>query len=749
MEELQTSARRLDNLPDILDSKTGDEEESEDGVEENEAREDEILSGVLVVSLAELEAERQHVKSLLDLAVKVEAKGDESKFEKLREIYNDPQFKAEKLLIFTEHRDTLQFLVKRLSGVGYDGQIAQLHGGMDYKERGEQVAFFKKPIAEGGAQFLVATDAAGEGINLQFCWLMVNYDIPWNPARLEQRMGRIHRYKQTKNVQILNIIAGKTREGRVLHTLLEKLESIRRELQSDKVFDVIGRLFEGVSLREYLEQAITPEGATAATKKLQGTLTKEQVAALAEQEKRLYGNGGDVKSLLPAQAEEIEQESWRRLLPGYVRRFVVQSLPLLDVGIVGDPDQFFALKPEKPHALDPLWPTLETYPEEARDRLTLIRPTIDDTCIFLRPGEAVFDRLRNWVRGRFGDAALRGGLFVDPHAEHPYFFHFALISVNRAAEPAYPTLAREEWLAFQLIGLRTDGVSKVEECPVEQLLLLRGGNFVPPAYLPLIHRAGHSCRLAEAFATDVLGRKLADAKIASVKETLAEREDFVSRGFDFQDAELAAARAKQTDKFRAGDPKAKEQVTKIRDRQQALQARKEMALAVLRREPELIGPGDVAFLAHALVVPPADEVSRKRYEGEVNDEIEAVAVKIAWAHEVQYGATVQDVSTPELALRARLIANPGFDLLSTHPQHGKRAIEVKGRAGVGDVELTENEWIQACNHRNHYWLYVVFDCATPNPRLVRVQDPFGKLVVKAKGSVVINSDEIIRAAEII
>ncbi|HQU50963.1 MAG TPA: helicase-related protein, partial [Casimicrobiaceae bacterium] len=108
----------------------------------------------------------------------------------------DPQFRDEKLIIFTEHRDTLDFLVGRLEGLGLAGQIAQIHGGMEFPERERQIEFFRKPAAAGGAACLVATDAAGEGINLQFCWLMVNYDIPWNPARLEQRMGRIHRYGQ-------------------------------------------------------------------------------------------------------------------------------------------------------------------------------------------------------------------------------------------------------------------------------------------------------------------------------------------------------------------------------------------------------------------------------------------------------------------------------------------------------------------------------------------------------------------------
>ena len=245
LEQLAALQRRLADVRDVFDEKTADEEGVEDGLEENEVVQDRAFGGVVAVSLAELEAEYLQVQWLVELARRVYEVGEESKFEKLREILRNPRYQDEKLIIFTEHRDTLEFLVRRLEGLGFTGQIARIHGGMDYREREEQVEFFRKPTREGGATYLVATDAAGEGINLQFCWLMVHYDIPWNPARLEQRMGRIHRYNQKHDpVIILNLVAGKTREGRVLKTILEKLERIRRELGSDKVFDVIGRLFE-------------------------------------------------------------------------------------------------------------------------------------------------------------------------------------------------------------------------------------------------------------------------------------------------------------------------------------------------------------------------------------------------------------------------------------------------------------------------------------------------------------------------
>ena len=132
-------------------------------------------------------------------------------------------------------------------GMGYTGKIAHIHGGMNYIERQEQVERFRLAADEGGARFMLCTDAAAEGINLQFCWIMINYDVPWNPARLEQRMGRIHRYGQkAPQVVILNLVAPKTREGRVIETLLDKLERISlsgeplRQARSVEVLERIG-----------------------------------------------------------------------------------------------------------------------------------------------------------------------------------------------------------------------------------------------------------------------------------------------------------------------------------------------------------------------------------------------------------------------------------------------------------------------------------------------------------------------------
>ncbi len=371
IEQLTALQRKLEDTHDVLDEMTGDEESADGDQEENERNEEELLGGVVAVSLSELQAERQIVKGLLDLARQVNEK-ESSKFQKLREVMRDPRWQDEKFLIFTEHKDTLMFLTWRLEGMGFAGQVASIHGGMDYKEREIQVEQFRKPLADGGARYMICTDAAAEGINLQFCWLMANYDIPWNPARLEQRMGRIHRYGQKHDpVIILNLVAGQTREGRVMKTLLDKLEKIRKELGSDKVFDVIGRLFEGVSIRDYMEQALSDDGAKAAETNLSSSLTKEQIEALTAREKILYGDGGDVKKELSRLQISVEQEAYFRLLPGYLRRLIENAAPRLDLAIEGSLDGVFSLRPLTPEALDPFWSAFDVYPPEIANRLTL------------------------------------------------------------------------------------------------------------------------------------------------------------------------------------------------------------------------------------------------------------------------------------------------------------------------------------------------------------------------------------------
>ena len=740
-EQLITMQRNM-REDDVLDSTTADEEASEDGREENEIVEDRLLKGVVATSLLDLQAELQQIEQLLNLAKRVFDAGTESKFERLREVLVDPKYGDEKLIVFTEHRDTLEFLTRRLEGMGYTGKIAHIHGGMNYIERQEQVERFRLPTDKGGARFMLCTDAAAEGINLQFCWIMINYDVPWNPARLEQRMGRIHRYGQkAPKVVILNLIAPKTREGRVIETLLEKLELIRKELRSDKVFDVIGRLFEGVSIKRYMEMAVV-DHTDAAISELGGRLSKEQVEALAARERQLYGAGGDVVRELPRLREDLDRETYQRLLPGYVRQYFERSAPLVGVEITGDPGSCFGLRSSDGVEADPLLTVLDLYPPRQRACLSFVRPPERDAGVWVHPGEPLFEAFRSLVADRLAGQALRGAVFVDPSTEKPYLFHLALVTVAREADKDLPDLSQEETLDCRLVGIKQFEGSQIVVCPVEHLLLLKAGRGLPAVGQRLAASAKGMLDQARAFLVERVARGMATERRQTLLSTLSDRESFVRRGFDFQEIELAASRAKQSEKARAGNAAAQKELSRIKDVQKLLTRRRDSALAVLHREPELIAPKNAHFIAHALVVPSSDPVDREQYDAKTDE----VAMALAWAYEETAGAIVKDVHTPELALAAGLSVNPGFDLWSVRP-NGRRSIEVKGRAGVGEVEVSANEWAKACNLRDDYWLYVVYDCATPKPRLVRVRDPFGALLAKAKGSVLISAKDVVSASE--
>ena len=727
----------------VLEEKTGDEETTKDGLEENETVEDELMGGTASTSLPELKTERDQVSYLLEFTKSVYEQGEESKFERLRELIQSPKYGSEKIIVFTEYRDTLDFLVRRLEGIGYVGQVAKIHGGMNYEERDEQVEFFRKGLLDGGAKYLIATDAAGEGINLQFCWLMVNYDIPWNPARLEQRMGRIHRYGQDHDpVVILNLVSSGTREGRVMQTLLKKLEQIRRDLGSDMVFDVVGRLFEGVSLYEYIENALTEEGENRAIQQIDSSLTKEQVRAIEAKEKSLFGNENDSAKLLAAEKERHSLEAFRRLLPGYVRRFLEFVAPLIGFELIGDLNQTFSIEISNSNLSAALLPIIEIYPQEIRDKFTVNRPKDSKTAIYLRPGEPVFDKIAHLVLSKFSTEALKGGVFTDPQTEQPYFVHVHRISYNIKADILSLPMTTGGVIGDRVIAFKQIISHHTVECPVEQLLLLRGSSGVPPSSLNFVATIEQACKNAEHMAKEAANKLVAEYRKKSLDD-LPENESFLLKGFDYQDAELSKLRSEYSEKVSAGHVEARVELSRIKERQKKIEELKTKSLEQLRKEAEIAPDCDISFIAHALVLPSNDPEDKKRYDKSV----EAIAIAMALGYEDALGATVIDVSKPELARKAGMIDNPGFDLLSKRPNGEEIGIEVKGRANVGDVELHRNEWSQAINLGSKYWLYVVYDCATSFPRLLRVRDPFTNLYASPHGGVIIDESSIFSKAE--
>ena len=709
---------------DYFDTHSADEEGEEGGRESSEHFEDAVIGAVVAVTIEDLESEIETLGNLGGRARAILDSGRESKFEKLRDVLEDPSHADEKWLIFTEHRDTMDYLVRRLEGLGHAGHIAQIHGGMGWPERDAQVEHFRDPD---GARYLVATDAAGEGINLQFCSVMANYDIPWNPARLEQRMGRIHRYGQARDVRIANLISGATREGRVLQVLLDKLDAIRKELDSDKVFDVIGRLLDGVSLRDYMAEALTAEGEQRARARLGDALATERMGSLSAAEDAVLGPVGDVATRLGGIQADLARECYLQLLPGYVWRFVEKSASLLNLGISGGLATGFSFVPLRPGALDPLLPALQAHPPAARERLCVRRPDQGMDAIWLHPGEPVFDALSKAVIDRFGSEALRGAIFVDPHADAPYLCHLAIASVELAAtdQPDARPLPLEQ----RLVAVRQDADAAPAICEVEPLLLLHGNRRIPPGAVPLASR-GIGMRAEAASHLQGWAREhLAEGRRAAMERELPSRLRRLGAGFDLRESELAARRARLA-RDAASNDAAREELQAVKQAQRALSTEREAASTTIKMDPDHIAAGPIKFLLHAVAVPATEEDDVERHD----EQVEQIAVRIATAWETDRGAKVEDVSKPDLARAAGLSDWPGFDLLATHPHGERRSIEVKGRGGRGEIQLEVNEWQQACNLGERYWLYVVYDCATPTPLLVRIPDPFRVLLADRRES---------------
>ncbi len=726
-EELEKAQAELSDV-DIREEKTGDEEEVVEGKEEAEQVDEDLERATATRSIVELESEISHVQALAELAGKVYNLKSESKFEKLWEALTE--YPDTKVLIFTEHRDTMDFIIERLEALGFTGKVAQIHGGMKYSEREKQVEFFRDP---NGAQYLVATDAAGEGINLQFCWLMVNYDIPWNPARLEQRMGRIHRYKQTQTVVLLNLVAEDTREGRVLRVLLEKMQRMREELNDDKVFDVIGQQFSQISLKELITKAITEDQADASIQTINTQFTLENIQRQLKGQQRSVASS-EVKRLLSNVREQRESAETLRMLPAYVRSFFEDAAPLLGYRINGDIETIFKLSRCPP----PVQNAIDEYSPNLRNRLTFSRqlalPTGSEKpeAIFLHPGEPIFDTIRTSFLERFNAEGERGAVYFDPQADQPYLFYLARIPVIQQGND------KPHVLDEMLIGIKRFADGRCEETPAHLLLTLmpRTEQHSMPTTLSAewINRVDETQPI-ENFVCENIG----NPKLSCIRDRLQsesdERREQIKISFRLREGELLKQRLNLKKDVAKGIPAAQTKLNNCDQEIKALPKKRAEAEANLIREIEGIQLGPVTVYTRAFVTKPStEEIPAKTLR-----DTEAIAIKTAMEYEHKRGAEVKDVSDPSL--------KKGFDLQSRHPNGEVRYIEVKGRTGITGIELTANEWRQAANHRDRYWLYIVYHCDT-KPQLHRCQDPFGTLTEKATGSIRINAGDIMRNSDV-
>ena len=313
------------SVSDLEDFDTDDYADDElEGLED-----DAISEATLAATVAEMQTEIKHLKHLEDLAAAVRESGTDKKWEQLSSILQGEELAGtpdnpRKLIVFTEHKDTLDYLVAKVRKLlGRAEEVVAIHGGMHREDRKRaQDEFVKNPTA----RILIATDAAGEGVNLQRANLMVNYDLPWNPNRIEQRFGRIHRIGQREACYLWNLLAHNTREGAVFDRLLEKIERMKEQL-GEQVYDVLGDTEMNVALRDLLIKAIR-EGESAEVRNWMEEVIDRD---FGERVKSLIDERAAAADLFStAQVGEIrdamERAKARRLQPGFIRAFVKEAL---------------------------------------------------------------------------------------------------------------------------------------------------------------------------------------------------------------------------------------------------------------------------------------------------------------------------------------------------------------------------------------------------------------------------------------
>jgi SNF2 family DNA or RNA helicase len=674
-------------------------------------REEILQLGKLILQACELE-EREVERKLVVLKSVLTKQG----------VFSDPKMK---LLLFTEHKDTLDFL----AGDGKDGRplgklikwglsVTQIHGGMKIGDRdtpGSRI-YAEREFRE-SCQLLVATEAAGEGINLQFCWFMINYDIPWNPVRLEQRMGRIHRYGQEKDCLILNFVSTNTREGRVLQKLFERIKKIEDDLDPKRmgtVFNVLGDVFSSNQLEKMLRDMyarnLTEDVIKSRIVEQVDTDRFQKIAhsaleGLAKRELNL-------SAILGKSAEAKE----RRLVPEVVEDFFLQAAPVTGIypkEIQKDKHVFRVGR--IPRTLWPVGERLEgrfgklgrEYKQVAFDKRFL---TDDPTLEWVTPGHSLFECVRENVWERVQSDLSRGTLFYDINrieaARLDVFsaairdgrgnvLHRRLFIVETAMTGAMTV--RQPTLFLDLVSAPPSDAPKAPE----------------NAGLPELDRVEHTLveESLQPFLGEISGQR--EKEIATIGSHV---EISLNALIDRQNLHMAELFEQQ----QKGDasPLLAANLKTTEDRLDELNGRLERRREELKQERHCT-IADIRHHGRAWVLPHPERMSPGIAPMVRDDEIERLAILFVIAHEEARGWRVESVEKD----------NRGFDLISRkpHPEDPQTAIEVrfievKGRAAIGEVALSSNEYKTAERLKNDYWLYVVFNCGSA-PQIHIVQDP--------------------------
>ncbi len=671
-----------------------------------------------------LKEEILQLSKLIDQAKNLEKGEVESKRIKLREIltehhiFDNPKMK---LLIFTEHKDTLDYL----AGDGKDGRpwgklhewklkVTQIHGSMKIGDRDTPgTRLYAEREFKEDVQVLVATEAAGEGINLQFCWFMINYDIPWNPMRLEQRMGRIHRYGQEHDCIIFNFAAINTREGRVLQKLLERLREIRRELGTDQVFDVVGEVLPSNLLEKlfrdlYAHKINVPDIEARIVRDIDPErfkkITHSTLEGLAKRELNL-------SSLIGKSSEAKE----RRLVPEIVEDFFIKAGPVAGIypkEVKKDGHIYRIGKIPRPlvtigEKLEPQFGKLgREYKQIIFDKEFL---KTDATLEWVTPGHPLFEAVREDVLDRVRDDLRKGAVFYDLHRKDPYRVDVFCASIKDG---------KGNTVHRKLFAIETDTSSNLH---VRQPTL-----FLDLSVAPIGIRVPDDAQLPSREEVELnLVEKTLKPLLEEVKKQREKEIETIARHVELSLNELInrqnlhlAELSDRRDNRGDTSPQLANAIKQAEDRLDELNHRLENRKEELHMEGQCV-IGDIDHIGRAWVLPHPERTSPELAPMVRDDEIEKIAMQEATKYEEGRGWVVEDVSSQDR----------GFDLISRkpHPHDEKtftevRFIEVKGRTTVGDVVLTSNEYKTAERLKHDFWLYVVYNCSS-KPEIHPIQNP--------------------------
>jgi superfamily II DNA or RNA helicase len=678
---------------DELDDLTGDERE--------EAEEAVVDAASAARTLAELDKEIAVLADLEELARRVRHSGTDKKWTELRrllldeESMYDPVGNRRKIIIFTEHRDTLNYLEQQIRGLlGRDDVVVSIHGRVAREARRTAQELFTQ---DKDTHVLVATDAAGEGLNLQRAHLMVNYDLPWNPNRIEQRFGRIHRIGQTEVCRLWNLVAADTREGAVFERLLDKVEEQRRAYQG-KVFDVLGEAFEGRPLRDILIEAIRYGERPEVRARLDQVVDAEVSSGLEKlmQERALHHDvlaETDVRELR-LQMEEVRA---RRLQPHYVQAFFAEAFSLLGGRMSARETARFEITHvpaevrDRDRQIGLGAPVLRRYERVCFER-EHVRIVGEPKADLLTPGHPLFDAVVDLVIERYGTLLKKGAILVDANdvGEEPRLLVALTQGINDGQNPPRIVSKRFDFVEIQERGsagsagpapyLDYRAATADERALVENLLdapwLAAGLEDVAVSWAVEHGMSEHLAEVQERVRTTVARTR------AQVKQRLQQEINYWdTRYTDLLDQQAAG----RTLKIR---PETAEK--RARDLERRLEKRLEELTAneMLRPLPPVVTGG-------ALVVPHG---AIERLAGQRNQptatyakdtaEVDRRAVATVMRAERSLGREPQEMPH----------SNPGYDVRSLTPDGHWVFIEVKGRiAGAADFTVTRNEVLYGKN----------------------------------------------------